>query len=100
MIFPPQNSQIPVAFTFSGASLSVSGTTFYVWNVVDLAPGAGGTITITAAADASFLLNHTAALTNTATIRSASPERDLGNNRASATLLSGFSNLYLPLIRR
>jgi uncharacterized repeat protein (TIGR01451 family) len=88
------------AFTFSGASLSVSGTTFYVWNVVDLPPGAGGTITITAAADASFLLNHTAALTNTATIRSASPERDLGNNRASATLLSGFSNLYLPLIRR
>jgi len=78
----------------------VTGTTLYQWNVVDLAPGAGGIITITASADNSFLLNRTAVLTNTATIRSVSPERDLSNNRAAAAVLSGFSNLYVPFIRR
>jgi uncharacterized repeat protein (TIGR01451 family) len=89
-----------VSYTSSGAPLSVVGGSKYVWQAGTLAPGTGGTITITAVISPSIASDTT--ITNTATIRGATLESNLSNNSASSVGVQVRTRwqTYLPLIRR
>ncbi|MCP4548608.1 MAG: choice-of-anchor D domain-containing protein [bacterium] len=80
---------IPVSVTHSSLNvdsnviITATGSISYVWEVVDLAPGAGGIITITG------VLSHglsAGPFTNTATITSTAIDSDVTNNSDSASV--------------
>ncbi len=86
------------SFTASGATVTRRPGTTFVWDVVDLAPGAGGIITITATVDGAF----TGELTNAATIATSSLESDALNNGAQAItqVVQPAHKVFLPLALR
>jgi uncharacterized repeat protein (TIGR01451 family) len=71
---------ISVTYISSGAVITPTGLNSYTWQVADLAPGAGGLITITG------VLNGGArgsVFTNTATITTTTADANLGNNSSA-----------------
>lgn len=87
-----------VSFTSSGAGVSQRAGAPFVWDVVDLAPGASGIITITAMVDGAF----TGMLINAATIATSSLDSNPSNNSAqvSTQVTQPDYEIYLPLIMR
>jgi len=87
-----------VSFTSSGVVVTPRGGAPFVWDVVDLAPGAGGVITITAMVDSAF----TGVLTNTATIVTTGLDSDSSNDSAqtSTEVRHPDYKVYLPLVTR
>jgi len=75
---------IPAQVLNSGAAITEVGGVDYAWQVADLAPGAGGVITITGVPSANLTY---ALLDNTATI-TATGDVTPSNNSASAAALS------------
>lgn len=73
-----------VAITHSGVSIVPVGGTYYVWQIPNLAPGAGGTITI------SGILSETVdtedPLINTVSIQGQSPDGNPSNNTSSTSV--------------
>jgi uncharacterized repeat protein (TIGR01451 family) len=94
---------IPVSVTHSSLTvdsnvpITVTGNISYVWKVVDLAPGAGGIITITGVLSDSLT---SGPFTNTAAITTTSMESDITNNSSSASVTIEPYNIYLPLVLR
>ena len=76
----------------SGAPITAQEGTRFVWIAPELAPGVGGTITITAIVSDTFA----GVLTNTATIALTTIETDTTDNRATVTTIVPFA-AYLPL---
>ena len=70
------------SFVNSGATITRSVGTTYVWEVQDLAPGAGGVITITGIVSPSLTAGQV--FTNTATISTTANDGNTGNNTGSA----------------
>jgi uncharacterized repeat protein (TIGR01451 family) len=87
-----------VSFTSSGAGVSQRAGAPFVWDVVDLAPGASGIITITAMVDSAF----TGMLINAATIATSSLDSNPSNNSAqvSTQVTQPDYKIYLPLVMR
>ncbi|MBU1879347.1 MAG: DUF11 domain-containing protein [Chloroflexi bacterium] len=86
---------LPAGVTFVAASPAPTSTAPLVWEVGDLAAGAGPfTIIVTATVDAGVPTWTT--LANTVTIGAATPEADLDNNSATAQTFVGYRG-YLPL---
>jgi len=85
------------SFIPSGAAVTPRAGQTFVWDVADLAPGAGGVLTITATVDAAY----TGALTNTASIATSSFESDADHNSDQlVTQITRSYRLYLPLVVR
>ncbi len=87
-----------VSFTSFGAGVSQRAGTPFVWDVVDLAPGASGIITITATVDGVF----TGMLINVAAIATSSLDSNPSNNSAqvSTQVTQPDYKVYLPLVMR
>jgi uncharacterized repeat protein (TIGR01451 family) len=81
----PLDHLTEISYTFSGAPITTTDNAPYTWQVADLPPDAGGTITVTGrlAVDAAELPLH---LTNTATITSTEGDDAPGNNTASVAV--------------
>ena len=78
--------------------VNVTAAATTTWNIGTVAPGASGTIVLTATVDSAVISGTVAA--NTATVFSAD-DLDLGNNTGSVTTrIVEFYRIYLPLIRR
>ena len=71
---PPELGSVLI--TFSGAAITPRPGTAYVWDVEDLAPGAGAAITITGIVQPGFV----GQIFNQAAVGGASVESSLGNN--------------------
>ncbi len=80
----PTASLTNIAFTSSGAAITATPGLTYTWSVANLAPGAGGTITITA--DVRDPIATPLTVNNSATIESWVGDPTLGNNTGSAAL--------------
>jgi uncharacterized repeat protein (TIGR01451 family) len=80
----------------SGAVITQRAGSRFVWDVADLAPSVGGTITITARIDATF----TDTLTNTATIATDAIEWAYENNVDRLVTTVDRQVLYLPVVMR
>ena len=88
---------ISVSYTSSGAALTPVGLTNSAWQVADLAPGAGGVVTMTGVLSGG--LDGTV-FTNTATITTTTFDSDTANNTAAVSVTVAWYKLYLPLVRR
>jgi hypothetical protein len=89
---------LPISVTFVSASVPPTSTSPLVWDVGNLAAGAGPfTIIVTATVAAGTPAWTT--LPNTVTIGGVTPEVDLDNNTAVAQTFVGY-RLYLPLAAR
>lgn len=88
----------PQAIT-SGVPITATGGAPFAWNVGNLAPGAGGAITITAFLDPNQAHYPNLTLTNTATISTATSQTSTANDKSSVitTVLRRFL-IYLPFI--
>lgn len=85
------------SFAASGAAVTPRAGTTFVWDVTDLAPGAGGILTLTATVDAAYA----GALTNTASIATSSLESDADHNSDQlVTQITRSYRVYLPLVIR
>jgi len=86
------------SFTASGAAVTLRAGPIFVWDIVDLAPGAGGVVTITATLDAAF----TGDLTNTAAIATSGADSNSSNNsdQVSTQVTRPDFKVYLPLVTR
>jgi len=85
------------SFIPAGAAVTPRADQTFVWDVADLAPGAGGVLTITATVDAAY----TGALTNTASIATSSFESDADHNSDQlVTQITRSYRVYLPLVIR
>jgi uncharacterized repeat protein (TIGR01451 family) len=82
--------------TSSGAVITPRAGTRLVWDVADLAPGAGGTLTVTA----HLTPTATGVFTNTARIATAAPELLIADNHAHVTTAVVWHTLYLPLVTK
>ncbi|MBU1747400.1 MAG: choice-of-anchor D domain-containing protein, partial [Chloroflexi bacterium] len=71
-----------VSYASSGATITPTGSISYTWQVADLAPGAGGVITITGVISPG--LGSTTTFTNTATIAAWQVDPTPGNASSSA----------------
>jgi uncharacterized repeat protein (TIGR01451 family) len=80
----------------SGTVVTPRVGTRFVWDVADLAPGAGGTLTLTAR----LTTTATGVFTNTARIATAAPELSAADNRAHVTTAVVWHTLYLPLVTK
>ncbi|HYN87187.1 MAG TPA: choice-of-anchor Q domain-containing protein [Ardenticatenaceae bacterium] len=96
---------VPIAVTgasysSSGATITPTGSSQWIWQVADLAPGAGGTITITGTLDPS-VANGTI-IDNEASINAQGEDASPDDNRsaASVVVMAGGNKLYLPLLVR
>ena len=68
-----------------------------MWDVTDLAPGAGGVLTLTATVDAAYA----GTLTNTAGIATSNFESDADHNSDQlVTQITRSYRVYLPLVVR
>jgi len=89
---------LPVSVTFASASAPPTSTAPLVWDVGNLAAGAGPySIIVTATVEAGTPAWTT--FTNTVTIGAATPEADRDNNTAVAQTFVGH-RLYLPLVMK
>jgi len=89
---------LPAGLAFLSASVPPTSTAPLVWNVGDLAAGAGPyTIIVTATVAAGTPAWTT--LVNTVTIGAATPEIERDNNTAVAPVFVGY-RLYLPLVAK
>ncbi|MBN1920286.1 MAG: DUF11 domain-containing protein [Anaerolineae bacterium] len=86
------------SFTSAGAGVSQRAGAPFVWDVVDLVPGASGIITITATVDGAF----TGMLINTATIATSGLDGNPSNNsvQVSTQVTQPDYKIYLPLVIR
>jgi uncharacterized repeat protein (TIGR01451 family) len=66
-----------------GATITATGSVSYTWEVADLAPGAGGVITVTGVLSPDLPLD--AVITNTATITTTVIDGNRGNNTGEVT---------------
>ncbi len=82
--------------TSMGAAITLRPGSRFVWDVADLAPGAGGRITITAVLSPTY----EGPLTNTVTIATATSEATRDNNTATVVTWVQRYRLYLPLVLR
>jgi uncharacterized repeat protein (TIGR01451 family) len=80
----------------SGTVVTPRVGTRFVWDIADLAPGAGGTLTLTAR----LTTTATGVFTNTARIATAAPELSAADNRAHVTTAVVWHTLYLPLVTK
>lgn len=80
----PTASLTDIAFTSSGAAITATGGLTYTWQIANLAPGAGGTITVTARVSNGFTTP--AALGNSALIESWVGDPLPANNTAAASV--------------
>lgn len=87
-----------LSFSSSGAVITPTGTTPYVWQVTDLFPGQGGVITVTGTVDV-LLTSSDFAVNNTATIK-ATEDLTSTNNTSSAQVQVQIPRQHLPIIRR
>jgi uncharacterized repeat protein (TIGR01451 family) len=93
---------VPVSVTHSSLNvdssvpITATGNISYVWEVVGLAPGAGGIITITGVLSDPLA---SGPLINTATITTTAMDSDITNNSNSASVTIE-SYIYLPLVLR
>ena len=87
----PANLLNPVV-TSSGATITLRPSSEYIWDVQNLAPGAGGTIVITAQADPG--LTGPILIANTATFFTSNG----GTFRSQAGVVVGGLRTYLPLL--
>lgn len=81
---------VPISLTnimtaYSGALVTPTGSLSYAWQVEDLAPGAGGAISLSGILSPALAGPYT--LTNTATITSASIDTDTANNHSTVQVL-------------
>ncbi|MBL8056716.1 MAG: DUF11 domain-containing protein [Anaerolineales bacterium] len=72
------------SFAASGVTATARPGSPYVWDLSDLAPGASARLTLTATLAANLTIGQ--AVINTATLRTQTPESDLTDNTASATV--------------
>ncbi|HQE99969.1 MAG TPA: DUF11 domain-containing protein, partial [Anaerolineae bacterium] len=85
------------SFAASGAAVTPRPGQTFVWDVTDLAPGAGGVLTLTATVDAAYA----GTLTNTASIATSSFESDADHNSDQlVTQITRSYRVYLPLVIR
>ena len=85
------------SFAASGAAVTPRPGQTFVWDVTDLAPGAGGVLTLTATVDAAYA----GTLTNTASIATSNFERDADHNSDQlVTQITRSYRVYLPLVIR
>ena len=92
---------VPVALTNvsyikSGVAVTPTGSISYTWKVQDLAPGAGGVITITGIISPG--LKPGLVLINTATITGTTTDSSPDDNSSSASVLIPSSRVFLPLV--
>jgi uncharacterized repeat protein (TIGR01451 family) len=80
------------SFTFSGANITPRGGTTYVWDVEDLSPGSGGTITVTAQIRTDVATP--AVIPNTAEFDAV----ESGSFSDDAPIIVGGLKTYLPVI--
>jgi hypothetical protein len=83
----------------SGVLITPTGSALLGWTVGNLRPGAGGFITITAMLDPVAAHWSSAALTNTASISTLSPQSDTTNDQ-SVTVTPVRFPVYLPIVFR
>ena len=72
-----------ITYTSSGAALTPFGLNRYAWQVADLAPSAGGVVTITGVLNGGL---HGTVFTNTATITTAYTDTNTANNSSTISL--------------
>lgn len=85
----------------SGVPITLIGGAPFSWNVGNLAPGAGGSITITAFLDPNQTHYSNLTLTNTATISTATAQSNTTNDQSTViTSIIKKYFIYLPFIRR
>ncbi len=94
----PQNVRL---YDHSGTVILPSSAVSLTWEVFNLAPNAGGTLTVSVVISPTF----TGWLTNTATIATTAPEVMVANNMSTAYTLveappPAWYHLYLPLVMR
>jgi uncharacterized repeat protein (TIGR01451 family) len=88
-----------IAIDSDGAALTQIGTDPHRWQVEDLAPGAGGVLTITGVINPE--LSPGLWITNTATITTSAVEEDTKNNKSQVMTWVGIPvKIYLPLVVR
>ncbi len=85
-----------LSYTGSGAAITPTGSISYTWMVQDLAPGAGGVITVTGIVSPG--LETGMVLINTATITCTERDSALDNNSSSASVLVPSTWLFLPVV--
>jgi hypothetical protein len=96
------NDPVPAAllhlvYDSSGAAVARVGDVPYRWQVADLAPGAGGAITVTGVIEPEVSL--ATVIRNTASITSTTLEADGADNASDvATTVTVAHPIYLPLI--
>jgi uncharacterized repeat protein (TIGR01451 family) len=74
---------IAITYTSTGAALTQVGPGQYVWQVADLAPGAGGIVTVTGVLSGGL---HGTVFTNTALITSAYSDTNLADNASAVSV--------------
>jgi uncharacterized repeat protein (TIGR01451 family) len=72
-----------ISYTSSGAALTPVGIMQYAWQVANLAPGAGGVVTITGVLSGGL---HGTAFTNIATITATTSDSNASNNSSSVSV--------------
>ncbi|MGB8643719.1 MAG: C25 family cysteine peptidase [Anaerolineae bacterium] len=74
------------AFYLNGAPISPNSTAPFTWTVGSLSPGASAAISVTGAMDPDPSHYSGAAVSNTATVTTATPETNSGNNSSNTTV--------------
>jgi uncharacterized repeat protein (TIGR01451 family) len=94
-LLPAGVASSTATYTYTGASITPRAGSPFVWDVTDLSPGAGGTITITASISPTYFAD---TLSNTATIATSMTESRLDNNTAAVTTTVIVYRHHLPLL--
>ena len=85
------------SWTSSGAPITQRAGSRFVWDVADLMPDAGGTVTVVGVIGPSL---YTGPLTNVVTISTGAVDIYEGNNTAGVTVMLAPHRVYLPLTLR
>ncbi len=84
-----------VSYTSSGVTITETGGSNFVWDVVNMLPGRRGVITVTATVDSNVASG--TIFTNTATITGTN-DTDNSNNTSEVGVMVSGQNLYLPVV--
>ena len=88
-----------LSYDFSGVAVTPIGGIPYLWQVSDLAPGAGGVITVSAVIRPEVSLG--TVITNSATITCTAVEADTSDNTSEVTIrVEDLHEIYLPIVVR
>jgi uncharacterized repeat protein (TIGR01451 family) len=87
-----------LSYIGSGAAITPTGSISYTWMVQDLAPGAGGVITVTGIVSPG--LGTGTVLINTAIITCTETDSSLDNNSSSANVVIPAAQIFLPTVLR